>query len=408
MNINNDILILVSVLFFSINNVNAVELTGRTSMLGSTAQATQGDAGYINKNTLITTDQQSLRLMLDASSNTTEWSLQIKFLRQHISGLPFNDKNSSDLFRYNSLSYNWLNENETSNATRLGYEVDRAFYKQSFKKMSFAIGRQAIDWGSGRFWQPLNVFGAFSPTDIDTDYKQGIDAARLDWFPSDFSSLSAVYAFSPNDNPAIKQQTNAALYLRKQVGEQSDYSLLAGSIIGYQVLGTSFESAWSGMGWRIEGAHYNSTGSNSDFTFVIAGLDYQINNETIITTEWYNNSHGASTVTAITNPAIDLYSKYRLQPQLSQNVFAVSVNRVLSPLINATYSLLVSPLKEINGTINSSVLHQLNLNYSVSDESELLLSLLWGAGRGLTLANKTQSEFGHIPFSLSMRLRFYF
>ncbi|HFD31821.1 MAG TPA: hypothetical protein ENJ28_03775 [Gammaproteobacteria bacterium] len=395
-------------LLLILSRATAAELTGRTSMLGSTAQATQGDIGYINKNNLITSDQQSLRLMLDESSDGSEWSFQVKFLRQHISGLPFSDKNSSDLFRYNTLSYNWLNENETSNATRLGYEIDRAFYKYSFKKMSFAIGRQAIDWGSGRFWQPLNVFGAFAPTDLDTDYKQGIDAARFDWFPSDFSSLTAVYAFSPNDNPAIKQQTNAALHFRKQVGEESDYTLLAGSIIGYQVFGAAFESAWSGIGWRVEGAYYKDTNTNKDFTFLIAGLDYQINNETIITTEWYNNSHGANTVTAMANPTNDLYSQYRLQPQLSQNVLGVSINRVLSPLFNGTYTFLISPLKDSNGSINSSVLHQFNLNYSVSDEAELLLSLLWGSGRGLSLTNKTQSEFGHIPFSLSMRLRFYF
>jgi len=398
-------------LLLPLASANAVELTGRTSMLGSTAQATQGDIGYINKNTLLTSDQQSLRLMLDDTNDKSEWSVQLKIARQHLSGIPFNDKHSSDLFRYNTLSYNGLNENEVSNATRLGYEVDRAFYKQIFNKMSFAIGRQAIDWGSGRFWQPLNVFGAFSPTDLDTDYKQGIDALRFNWFPSDFSSLTAVYAFSPNDNAAIKQQTksaNSAVHYRQQVGEQSGYALLAGSIIGYQIIGASFESAWSGMGWRVEGAYYNDTNTKNDFTFLIAGLDYQINNETIITAEWYNNSRGASTVSAMTNPTVDLFSQYGLQPQLSQNVLGVSINRVLTPLINATYTFLLSPLKDTNGTLGNSLLHQFNLNYSVSDESELLLSLLWGSGRGLNLGGKTQSEFGHIPFSLSMRLRFYF
>ena len=395
-------------LLFPLTSTNAIELTGRTSMLGSTAQATQGDIGYINKNTLLTSDQQSLRLMLDDTNDKNEWSVHLKIARQHLSGIPFNDKHPSDLFRYNTLSYDWLNENETSNATRLGYEVDRAFYKQSFKKMSFVIGRQAVDWGNGRFWQPLNVFGAFSPTDLDTDYKQGIDALRFNWFPSDFSSLTAVYAFSPNDSATIKKQTNSALYFRRQIGEESDYALLAGTITGYQIIGASFESAWSGMGWRVESAYYNDTNTNNDFTFSIAGLDYQINNETIITAEWYNNSRGASTVSAITNPTIDLFSQYGLQPQLSQNVLGVSINRVLTPLINGTYTLLVSPLQNTNGTLNSSLLHQFNLIYSVSNESELLLSFLWGSGRGLNLSGKTQSEFGHVPVSLSMRLRFYF
>ena len=92
--------------------------------------------------------------------------------------------------------------------------------------MTFSVGRQAIDFGSGRFWQPLNVFGSFTPTDLDTDFKPGIDAARLDWFTSDFSSLSAVYAFSPKDNTTIStgKTTNSALHYRSQVGEQSEYA----------------------------------------------------------------------------------------------------------------------------------------------------------------------------------------
>ncbi|MFK5914693.1 MAG: hypothetical protein QM484_09970 [Woeseiaceae bacterium] len=37
--------------------------------------------------------------------------------------------------------------------------MDRAVYKYRFKNTTVALGRQAIDWGSGRVWLPLNVFG---------------------------------------------------------------------------------------------------------------------------------------------------------------------------------------------------------------------------------------------------------
>ncbi len=379
-------------------------------MLSTTAQATQGDIGYINKDNMLTADQQSVRLMLDGAGEYNEWSIHVKTARLHVSDFPFSSIHSSDLFRYDKLSSNWLEENDTSSTTRIGYEIDRALYKQQFKNTTFALGRQPIDWGSGRFWQPLNVFGAFAPTDLDTDFKPGIDAARLDWFPSDFSSLTAVYTFSASDNVAVDKTTSAALHFRSQLGKESELAILTAGIIGNRVIGASFESAWGGMGWRIEGVHTHFKTTNENAIFWIAGLDYQFANGTLLAVEWYNNSRGANNVSSLanTNVLTDSYIKYGLQQQLSQNVLGLSINKELSPLLNASYTLLASPLKDIDGKLNTSLLHQFNFSYSVSDESDLLFSFQFANGRGLNLVAKAQSEFGHIPASMSIRLRFYF
>lgn len=389
-------------------NSHSAELTGRFSMLGATSQATQGDIGYINNDNILSADQQSVRLMLDDAQDESEWSLHIKAARIHLSNIPFNDKHSSSLFRYNKLSSNWLDENELTNATRIGYEVDRAVYQHNFKKINIAIGRQAIDWGSGRFWQPLNVFGAFSPTDLDTDYKQGIDVAQLNWFPSDFSSLTAAYVFSNNDDPSIKKHTNSALHYRKQIGKESEFALLAASIIGYNSVGASFESAWNKLAWRVEGAHYSDTQSNKDFTFIIAGADYQLNNGAVITAEWYSNSRGANSVAELSNVQVDTFNEYGLQQHLSKNVLGLSINNTISPLLNGGYTLLTGSIKNANGKMNTSLLHQINVTYSVSNESDILFSFQSATGEGLSSVGKIQSEFGHVPANITIRLRFYF
>lgn len=387
----------------------SADLTGRFSMLSSTALATQGDSGYLNKDNTLTADQQSVRLMLDEAKDNSEWSLHAKFARIHLSDIAFNDNHSSNLFRYTELSANWLNEKDTNNATRFGYEIDRAVYKQRYDKMTLSFGRQPIDFGSGRFWQPLNVFGSFAPTDLDTDYKPGIDAARLDWFTSDLSSLTAVYAFSPKNNSSIKKTTNTAIHFRSQAGEQSEYALLAASVIDKNIIGASFESSWGGMGWRIEGAHYNDNKTKETSLFWIAGADYQFSNGALLTAEWYENSRGANNITSLstTNFLTDSLIKYGLQQQLSQRVFGLSLNKELTPLLNGAYTILASPLKDSNGQYNTSVLHQFNVSYSVSNESDILFSLRFANGRGLN-GLKPQSEFGHLPTSIAVRLRFYF
>jgi len=400
------------ILFFVLlpATTHAADLTGRFSMLGTTARATQGDIGYINEDNTLTADQQSLRLMLDDAKDNNEWSVHLKIARLHVSDFPFDDSHSSDLFRYEELSSYWLEENDLNSTTLIGHEIDRLVYKQRYKNTSFAFGRQSIDWGSGRLWQPLNVFGSFSPTDLDTDYKPGIDAARLDWFPSDFSSLTAVYAFSPNDNAAIDDNTNAAIHYRSQVGDLSELALLAGSVIGSRVFGASYESAWAGMGWRVEGAHYNDTKTNKNTIFWIAGIDYQFANGTLLAAEWYDNSRGANDVTSLINTNIqtDTFIKYGLQQQLSQRVLGISVNKDLTPLLSGSYILLASPLKDVDGGLTTSLLHQVNLSYSVSNESDILFSYQFANGRGLNTLGKAQSEFGHVPASMTIRLRFYF
>lgn len=386
----------------------SADLTGRFSMQGTTAKATQGDLGYVNKDNTLTADQQSLRLMLDDSSKDNEWSIHIKSARIHVTDILYSSEHASDLFRYNKLSSNWSEEKESNNTTLISYEIDRAVYKQRFKNATFSLGRQAIDWGSGRFWQPLNVFGSFSPTDLDTDYKAGIDATRIDWFPTNFSSLSAVYTLSAKDNSAVDNTVSAAIYYKSQAGEQSEFSLLAGSIIDNTVFGASFESTWSGIGWRLEARQTNFKTSNENTLFWIAGLDYQFANGTLLTAEWYENSRGAENAGSLSKLQTDTYIRYGLQQHLSQRVLGFSLSKEITPLFNGGYILLASPIKNTDGQQTTSLLQQLNLTYSVSNESDILFSYLLANGQGLNLSGKALSEFGHLPASLTIRLRFYF
>jgi len=388
-------------------SVQATELTGRFSMLGTTAQAEQGDVGYLDAdNKTLSADQQSLRLMLDGVQSEAEWSLHVKTLRQHLSGYPSDGHHASELFRYRDLSNNWLEEIRNDSSTWLGYEIDRAVYKQGFNNVTLNIGRQPIDWGSGRFWQPLNIFGAFAPTDLDTDFKPGIDAAVLDYYPSAFSSLTVAYVFAPEDNSAINN--SSALHYKRQVGDTSEMALLVGSVIGNEVVGASFESDWQGLGWRVEAAHYELSSRDESSTFWIAGVDYQFSDGTLFAAEWYNNDAGANSEAELASMQIDTWLEYGLQQQLGTRALGLLLNRDMTPLLHGGYTLLVSGLKDADKQINTSLLHQLNLIYSVSDESDLLVSLLHANGKGLNQQNEVQSEFGHTPTSLTVRLRFYF
>jgi len=383
---------------------HALELTGRFSLLGSAGRSLPGDLGYMpgGNNTLLL-DQESLRLMLDDSGQQSEWSLHVKAFRQNFVRYPATSLSSSDLFRSDKLSGYWQNDQMPGHTVRIHYELDRAFYKLRLHHLTFSVGRQPIDWGSGRFWQPLNVFGAFAPTDLDTDYKPGIDAAVAEWFPSAFSSLTVVYV--PAMNRKLVTQASGALHYRRQVGGASELQLLAGSVLGDRVAGGSFETDIGGIGWRLEGRY---TTANHGSVFWITGIDYQFEDGTTLTVEWYENSAGAASEADLARVVNERAVRYGLQQQLGRHVLGVSLNRTMTPLLTGNYLLLASALKNAAGGISASLLHQLSLVYSLSNESDLLFALMVTTGKGVNVAGVPQSEFGHIPANAMLRYRLYF
>jgi len=255
------------------------------------------------------------------------------------------------------------------------------------------------------FWQPLNVFGAFAPTDLDTDYKPGIDAAVLAWYPSAFSSLTTAYVFGPRQSSSL--DNSAAVYYRGQVGEASELSLLAGRVLGKRIYGGAFESAWGGMGWRVEGAHYTLETNREEFLFWIAGIDYQFGDGTLVAVEWYHNGHGADSEGDLPGVWSDPLVGYGLQQQLGERLLGLTLERDISPLLHGGYTLLAAALDDARDRLAGSFLHQFTLTYSLSNESDLLFSVLTASGKGLDDGG-VRSEFGHLPSAVTLRLRYYF
>ena len=69
--------------------------------------------------------------------------------------------------------------------------------------------------------------------------------------------------------------------------------MLAGEVVDNRVVGASFESEWSGIGWRVEGYSIMIKPMGAtDSLFWIAGLDYQFDNGTLLNLEWHQNDAG--------------------------------------------------------------------------------------------------------------------
>ncbi|MBT3196541.1 MAG: hypothetical protein HN842_01270 [Gammaproteobacteria bacterium] len=372
---------------------HAAAINGRLSLLGTSDRI---QSSY----------QLGLRLMAEQREENHEWILHLRTIQQQLSGVSSQRTHSSALFRYRRGGGSLSEEHNGESSRSRYYEFDRAFYRHDFDLATLSIGRQPIDWGSGRFWQPTNLFGSFTPTDLDTEYKPGIDALNLEWFPTPYSALSMVYAFAPQQQNSV--DNSYAFHFRQPIGLASEMTLAGGNINRHRMVGGSIESSWGESGWWLEGRYARQRESRESAFLWVAGMERRLSEKTLLQLEWYNNNRGASNEQALAAVAQEPLITQGLQLQMSRNLLGVSLNQTLTPLLNGSYTLLASRLESGQKSHHSSLLHQLSLSFSVSDESDLLLSLTRATGQPASTGHHPQSEFGHLPDNLTLRLRLYF
>ncbi|MBT8492696.1 MAG: hypothetical protein KJO07_06520 [Deltaproteobacteria bacterium] len=59
-------------------------------------------------------------------------------------------------------------------------DVDWVYASYRFGRLTVTAGRQPVTFGRGQLWSPLDLVGTFALTEVDRDYKPGVDALRLD------------------------------------------------------------------------------------------------------------------------------------------------------------------------------------------------------------------------------------
>lgn len=88
------------------------------------------------------------------------------------------------------LSYDLV---DTSDVT-LEHDLDRAVLRLYAGDVDVSLGRQAITWGSAQLFTGADLWSPFSPFELDTSQKRGVDAARAVLSPFGTSELEVVVA----------------------------------------------------------------------------------------------------------------------------------------------------------------------------------------------------------------------
>ena len=106
--------------------------------------------------------------------------------------------------------------------------IDRLAVTYTTPDLVVRVGRQALTWGSGLVFRPMDLFDPFSPSATDTEYKPGVDMLYVQRLFADGSDLQLIVAPRPDHvgGPPTLDSSSAALHFQTTLlGHQTTWLL---------------------------------------------------------------------------------------------------------------------------------------------------------------------------------------
>lgn len=264
--------------------------------------------------------------------------------------------------------------------------IDRLFFKQTFDDFEFTLGRQRINWGVGRIWQPTDLLHPINPANYAKIEKTGADALSFKYFFGSFTDAEIIVNFQEQFkyyNYALRLRTNFTPF---------DVSAILGYFdndpnMGFDLTGNVFDA-----GVRAEGIYiYDSEQPDSSFVRFIVGADYQFNSDIYSLLEFQYNGEGTTC-----KYCYDLYKFYSGQMMnLGMYYLAALLNWQVHPLITVSGNLMQN-LNDLSGYVSPIIM------YSALDNLSINLGGLFSYG-------SEYSEFWYYPsISAYLTVQYFF
>lgn len=299
----------------------------------------------------------------------------------NFSGLDINNLSGEN--QRQALDLSWLIYSDDH--TQVNHYFDRFYLQGFFDWGELSLGRQRISWGTGRIWQPTDLFNPINPANFSKFEKDGADVFMTKIYLGNFSDIDLVYNFTDDltkSNVSGRIRTNYKGF---------DLSLMSGYFDRNYVLGGDLAKGFMGVGLRGEWVFFaDDTNFNDNFLRFILGADYQFTDELYCLIEYQFNGEG-----------FDDTSKYELLRLASGEILVMNRNYVF---VQSLYQL--TELLSVGGSLiqninDGSGYSGINLIYSLSDNSVVNLSSLFFYGDEFT-------EFSYFSTSVFANIQYYF
>ena len=296
------------------------------------------------------------------------------------------------------VDLNW--EGEQADGLTVQGQTDRLLMKANVGIADLTLGRQAITFGTGRFFTPIDLVNPFHPATVDTEYKPGTDAFRSDVYVNETSVWTSVVAYTGTDD---EDAWVVASYGGWTVGV-TDLGVFGAlfftpeSGLENRVLGLSSASSIGAVG--VYGDASLTLSEEDAFGRAVLGADYRATPTTTLNLEGYYQGNGASSV----DDYLGMFQSDAMTRgeiwALGQSYGALAVMQELTPTLQGSLAALVN-LQDASSLVLPSV------DVSVSD------NVAWTSGAFIGVGQRPdeggiQSEFGLYPNMFFTQMRAYF
>jgi hypothetical protein len=114
--------------------------------------------------------------------------------------------------------------------------IDWIYIALTWGPLTATAGRQPITFGRGKFFKPMDLLSTFALTEVDTEYKPGADALRLDWSAAERTMITLL-AVAGEYNDELSLRGSSFAMRAKQGWNSGEAGLLAGYIRRDAVVG---------------------------------------------------------------------------------------------------------------------------------------------------------------------------
>ncbi|MCP4020648.1 MAG: hypothetical protein GY729_02295 [Desulfobacteraceae bacterium] len=267
---------------------------------------------------------------------------------------------------------------ESDNAI-LWHRLDRLLVSVKPSWGDIMIGRQAITWGNGLIFNPMDLFNPFSPSDIVRDYKTGDDLASVRFHTDSIEEVNLLYVprrnITTNEIDSDKSSIAGKCHFFAAEIEVDIMGALHYDQIVLGLGGTGYvgDAAWrSDLVWSA----LEDSADKSGYIQFVANIDYSWvwwNKNMYGLIEYYHNGLGKNNYTrAMEDPVLmeridrgELFSlgknylNTRIQLELHPlfNLYLNTINNIEDP------SGILQPWAIYNMTQNSTLLLGANIYY---------------------------------------------
>ncbi len=166
----------------------------------------------------------------------------------------------------------------------LAHRLDRLSIDITTDNAVARFGRQAVSWGNGLIYTPMDFFNPFDPAAVDKEYKTGDDMLYGQYLQQSGNDLQVVWVIRRNSNGDISKKVDSLAAKYHGFIGSNEYDLLLAEHYGDAIFGIGGITDTNGAIWR------------GDVTLTHTPTDEVISLVTSLTYSWQSWGHNTSGV----------------------------------------------------------------------------------------------------------------